>query len=399
MPAQVRSMPPAWKRARQIVVKSQLRPAVSFFTFISIGPLREGAELPNIWSLPFSSSEKQVPSPARQKSSFLCTFLFPSHGCFLPQMHATLLQVSWTNWLVSNRFVLDLGLIQWNKFWFAQARKYPEPLILKTGVEYNCTATDNERNVTISTTTTATSSTTTDDGDVTTTGDGGATTTPGNDGSTSTTPRTTTPETAPPPSTGGGTGTVTITPTKPIENVTIYVQTIYKIKVTLMEAVLGNKAQLSVLRNLPWCQITAEDYPLFLNDEELGNKNKTANCSIEIYGQPYNEICDNTTLAGISVTPFNQFKVLDEMDFDKEYGKVFCYFIQLSVQVLFWVKQKNVTWRFLTEICSRFKLLIVHSIKRLMILTAVRSHLFGPPHTCTLFNSVDSNKMFHLIQP
>ena len=97
-----------------------------------------------------------------------------------------------------------------------------------------------------------------------------------------------------------------------------------------MEAVLGNKAQLSVLRNLPWCQITAEDYPLFLNDEELGNKNKTANCSIEIYGQPYNEICDKTKLPGISVVPFNQFKALDEMAFDKEYGEVVCYFIQLS---------------------------------------------------------------------
>ena len=50
----------------------------------------------------------------------------------------------------------------------------------------------------------------------------------------------------------------------------------------------------------------AEDYPLYLNDEELGNKETKTNCTIEIYGQPYNEICDETKLADISVSPFDQ---------------------------------------------------------------------------------------------
>ena len=101
-----------------------------------------------------------------------------------------------------------------------------------------------------------------------------------------------------------------------------------------MEAVLGKAVW--ILRYLP-CQITAEDYPLYLNDEELGNKNKTANCSIVIYGQLYNETCDKTKLSEISVSPFNQFKVLEEMGFDKEYGEVVFYFIQDFVQVWFWV--------------------------------------------------------------
>ena len=48
MPARARCTPPAWNRARQIVMKSQLHPAVSFSLFVSIGPLREGAEMPNI---------------------------------------------------------------------------------------------------------------------------------------------------------------------------------------------------------------------------------------------------------------------------------------------------------------------------------------------------------------
>ena len=60
----------------------------------------------------------------------------------------------------------------------------------------------------------------------------------------------------------------------------------------------------------------------------MGNKNKTANCSIVIYGQPYNELCDKYKLSEISVSPFNQFKLLDEMGFDKEYGEVVFHFIQ-----------------------------------------------------------------------
>ena len=68
-----------------------------------------------------------------------------------------------------------------------------------TGVEYNCTAIDNEGNVT--------------------------TPPPGNNGTT-----------PPPISTGT---TVTITPDKPKDNITIYVQTLYKVNITLMEAVLG----------------------------------------------------------------------------------------------------------------------------------------------------------------
>ena len=106
-----------------------------------------------------------------------------------------------------------------------------------------------------------------------------------------------------------------------------------------MEAVLGKA--LWDLRYLAW-QIAAEDYPLYLNDAELENKNKTANCSIVIYGQPYNEICNETKLDHISVAPFNQFKALDEMDFDKEYGEV-------SISSKYLLK----FWLFVSEICSR----------------------------------------------
>ena len=54
----------------------------------------------------------------------------------------------------------------------------------------------------------------------------------------------------------------------------------------------------------------------------MGNKETKTNCTIEIYGQPYNEICDETKLADISVSPFGQYKALKEMEFDKEYGEV-----------------------------------------------------------------------------